>query len=345
VFFVIIEQAANAADKKVEKTRVLSPEWAFTIIAEKYSPQSKINNRIPARHKRRRLSCSNGARAAANNSENKTMPAAATLLLLRKTNPGIGWLALMAAGALQFQLCEWIVSMVSRDSFDLWTPPQGKIRLWGLHFGAALACFAFYFASYQSPAKHSLGLGFTHPGRLVTYVLVWLGSSLSGGSLPMAKLWGAILVLIFLFLGFLCFRRWRAEDLQIGWLPWLSMGSYALISAALAALGRSHIGMEQALRSRYCTISLWLIIGIIGLSVTLLRQNRERKPESARIGSWLLALLAASFLLFQTRHEVQAADEWANLPNACIFKSNHLDLKKRTPDNCGPLTILRGKWF
>ena len=59
-------------------------------------------------------------------------------------------------------------------------------------------------------------------------------------------------------------------------------GCYALMSGGVAALGRSHIGLEQALRPRYCTISQWLIVGILGLSVTLLAENWWRKAAQSR---------------------------------------------------------------
>ena len=206
-----------------------------------------------------------------------------------------------------------------------------KISLWSLHFGAAVACFACYFAGYKTPGDHHLTTGLSHVGRSAKYVFVWLGSSLSADSIPWATAWGAILMLTFLLLGCQCFRSWRAAGLQVEHLPWLSMGCYALMSAAVAALGRSHIGLEQALRPRYCTISQWLIVGIIGLSVTLLRQNWERKPEQARIGLYLLALFAASFVSFQTRHGIQAAKEWGEFGQRMHFEKQAFGLEKDQP--------------
>jgi hypothetical protein len=313
--------------------------------------------------------------------------AGATLLLLRKTNPGISWPALWAVGVLFnlnfFSLAQWVnwnwhdavLSFLPNLFFALgWVvntsslPPlrrgllvslccalssfcfasglfqwfvllpltvglgrKEKIRLWSLHLSAALICFAFYFTGFKSAAKHNLAGGLSHLSRSVTYVFVWLGSSLSGGSLPVAAVWGAILLLTFLFLGFQCLRRWRIDGLQVGWLPWLSMGCYALISASVAALGRSHIGLEQALRSRYCTISQWLIIGIIGLSVTLLRQNWERNRAPERIAASLLALLAASFIWFQARHAMRSADEWSKFSERMHFEKQSFGLERKQP--------------
>lgn len=205
-----------------------------------------------------------------------------------------------------------------------------RIRLWSVHFSAALACFAFYFSGYQSRTA-GLASGLADPGRGLTYIFVWLGSNLSGGNLVVAAIWGAILLLTFLFLGFQCFRSWRADGLQAGWLPWLSMGCYALISAVVASLGRSHIGLEQALRPRYCTISQWLIIGIIGLSVTLLWQNCERKPAQTRLGAYLLALFAAGFIMFQTRHDVHAAREWSKFAERMHFEKQSFGLESAHP--------------
>lgn len=311
--------------------------------------------------------------------------AASTLLLLRKTNPGISCPALLAAGVLfnlnLFSVAQWqnwnwhsqwamflanllfvlgwlvntsslpplrrslLVSLccaLATFSFangllqwflvvPLASGRKEKIRLWSLHFGAALTCFAFYFTGYKPSGGSNLGAALSDPFRLVTYVFAWLGSSLSGGSLQAAELWGAILLLTFLFLGFQCLKSWRADGLQVGWLPWLSMGCYALISGSMAALGRSHIGLEQALRPRYCTISQGLIIGIIGLSVTLLRQNWERKPAQARVGACLLSLLAASFIWFQGRHWVYAAHHWSKFGERMHFEKQSFGLEREQP--------------
>ena len=313
--------------------------------------------------------------------------AAMTLMLLKKTNPGISWPTLWAVGALFnlsfFSIAQWvnwnwhdaILSFLPNVFFALgWLinisslrpvrrgllvslccalssfsfagglfqwfvlvpitvglDRREKIRVLSLHFAAALICFAFYFTGFRPAKSMSIGDGISHLGQSTTYVFIWLGSSLSGGSLALAAVWGAALLLLFLVLAFQCFRLWRTEGLQATWLPWLSMGCYPLMSGSIAALGRSRIGLEQALRSRYCTYSQWLLIGIIGLTVTLFRQNWKQKGAQSHIAGGLLALLVAVFLCFQARHSVGAADEWRKFDERMHFQKQSFGLEEKQP--------------
>ncbi|MDQ3545549.1 MAG: hypothetical protein M3429_03365, partial [Verrucomicrobiota bacterium] len=206
-----------------------------------------------------------------------------------------------------------------------------KIRLWSLHAAAALLCIAVYFTGYERPEGHDPSAALAYPGRVVVYFSAWLGSSLSAGSQPVAEVWGVILFVTFLFLCWQCYVRWRAEGLQAGWLPWISMGCYALISGGVTALGRSHIGLEQALRPRYCSISQWLIVGILGLGATLLQQSWTRKPAQARATGGLLLLLAAGFLYFQARHTLQAGEEWHKFAERMHFQKQAFGLEAAQP--------------
>jgi hypothetical protein len=314
--------------------------------------------------------------------------AAITLLLLKKVNPGISGLRLLAASVLLnlnfFSIAQWqnwnwhnqVIMLLPNLFFALaWLinvsslPALGrsalvslccaistfcfangllqwflvvplafgvsrkeKMRVWGLYFGAAALCFALYFAGYKTPGEHHLDLRlFAKGSHLIPYFFAWVGSSLSAGSMALAQIWGAILVLTFILLVFQCFRIWRADGLQIAWLPWLSMSCYALISGALADAARSYIGLEQALRPRYCTISQWFIIGIVGLSVTLLRQNWERKSTQARAGLGLLSLLSVAFIWFAARHEVYAMGQWKEFAETMHFQKQSFGLEGKQP--------------
>lgn len=207
-----------------------------------------------------------------------------------------------------------------------------KMRVWGLYFGAAVLCFVLYFAGYKTPGQHHFDLRlFAKGSHLIPYFFAWIGSSLSAGSMALAQIWGAILVLTFILFVVQCFRIWRTDGIQIGWLPWLSMCCYALISGALADAARSHIGLEQALRPRYCTISQWLIVGIVGLSVTLLWQNRDRKSTHACAGLGLLSLLGVAFICFAARHEVYAAGQWKEFAETMHFQKQSFGLEGKQP--------------
>jgi hypothetical protein len=207
-----------------------------------------------------------------------------------------------------------------------------KMRVWGLYFGAAVLCFILYFADYKAPGQHRLDLRlFAKDSHLIPYFFGWIGSSLSAGSVALSQICGAILVLTFILLVFQCFRVWRADGLQIGWLPWVSMSCYALLSGGLADTARSFMGLEHALRPRYCTISQWFIVGIVGLSVTLLWQNRDRKSAHARVGLGLLSLLSVAFIWFAARHEMYATGEWKEFAETMHFQKQSFGLEGKQP--------------
>jgi hypothetical protein len=84
---------------------------------------------------------------------------------------------------------------------------------------------------------------------------------------------GTILVAGYLALALYSSRRRNAlRDLA----PWLALGAYAIGSAVLAARARIHFGPQHALDSRYTTISVLLILAVIGLEASLF--FREELP-------------------------------------------------------------------
>jgi len=126
---------------------------------------------------------------------------------------------------------------------------------------------------------------------------------------------------------FECLRQGRRTGLVAEWLPWLAFCGYAIMSGVLAAIGRSHISLEQALRPRYCTISLWLVVGIVGLSVTLLRGKTQQKPAWNRV----LAVIGTLFFFFYVRHMVYAAHKWSDFAEWMRFQEQSFGLESSQP--------------
>ena len=206
-----------------------------------------------------------------------------------------------------------------------------KIRIWGLYLGVAVLCFVLYFEGFKIPGHDRAGGGLGNGRRLITYFFAWIGSSLSAGSLALAQICGAVLVLTFLLVAIQCWKEWRRDGLQIAWLPWLSMSCYGLISGALADVARSHIGLDQALRPRYCTISQWFIVGVFGLAVTMLWRMRERAPTQARLAMSLLAVLSAGFIWLNARHAAYASEQWKGFSESMHFQKQSFGLEKAQP--------------
>jgi hypothetical protein len=72
--------------------------------------------------------------------------------------------------------------------------------------------------------------------------------------------------------------------------PWLALGAYAIVSAAMASFARIHSGPAHALDSRYTTVGVILIISLIGL-VGAIGQDRRGFGRSVVIGLTVGSLL------------------------------------------------------
>ena len=267
------------------------------------------------------------------------------IMLLPNFFLALGWLINLSSlrplrRAFLISLCSAAATFSFANGMFQWflAPPltfglerKIKLRVWGLHAGAALLCLFIYFRDYGRPGGHDPVSALAFPGRIAVYYFTWLGSSLSSGALPVAIAWGGLLFLTFLILIYQCAMRWRNEGLQTAWLPWISMGCYALISGGVTALSRSHIGLEQALRPRYCTISQWLIVSIIGLGATLLQQSGAQGSPQTKRRTAFMALLAACFLCFHARHDSYAATEWAAFAEKMRFEKQSFGLEESNP--------------
>jgi hypothetical protein len=100
---------------------------------------------------------------------------------------------------------------------------------------------------------------------------------------------GSLLVALFLGIALQLARR-RAVLRNAA--PWLALGVYAMGSAFMAMIARSHLGPEHALDSRYTTVAVVLLVSLIGLVASVM--SIERVPEA---GAPANAAVAASALV------------------------------------------------
>src|SRR5207248_2771335 len=103
----------------------------------------------------------------------------------------------------------------------------------------------------------------------------------------------ALTSLYVLSLGYL-FAPNRAIELRKRSLPWVTFGLFALASAALCALGRRpYLPSRQALESRYSTVSVFLIVSLVGLLVLIGRDLRDSGQRRAKALSFAIVGIAA----------------------------------------------------
>jgi len=127
-----------------------------------------------------------------------------------------------------------------------------RLAVW---IAAAAVTLATYFYDYHAPNPVSLGasLGSLEAvRRTALYAVTYLGSPVSGGDQRTAALAGTILVAAFAYLA-VQLRDLRRDPAFL--FPAL-IGIHTLGAAALSALGRASFGIDQAMSSRYCTVTI-----------------------------------------------------------------------------------------
>lgn len=158
---------------------------------------------------------------------------------------------------------------------------------WGLAWGAAgLGAMALYFFHYVKPSYHPSIAASRNPVDYFLYVTTFLGAHLSRAAreepIFQAALVGSVLLALWCIAVAYAFRYRRDPDLMRRMLPWIALGSYAILNALLAAAARIGFGINQALDSRYTSFSLYLGVATAGLFV-ILKHHLYSRTESRRL--------------------------------------------------------------
>lgn len=170
-------------------------------------------------------------------------------------------------------------------------------------------CLFVYFFGYERPSIHpSFILGFEYPLKSFLYFLLWIGSPFAsamsnyeilGLTLFDPKILGIIVGgIVFVLIvynsykiifriGVKCFVN------RFSLSPWFALLIYALISGIIASLGRSGLGIAQALSPQYPSISIWLYIGLFGLFVEA--ENKKRDGINLFFAICLVILVILSY--------------------------------------------------
>lgn len=174
-------------------------------------------------------------------------------------------------------------------------------------FGAAGVCLGGYLIGYHQPAHSARILTGFHPFLYAEYAVVFLGGGLFRTATDQATtvpfVAGVALTILYLAsLGYLC-RRGRSSGLVRNSMPWAAFGAFAIAGAVLCAIGRRpYMPAGQALDSRYTTVSLMLLVSLLGLLVGIGSHLKIRGRTGAVKGfPWItgagMAVLAAGYAL------------------------------------------------
>ena len=172
-------------------------------------------------------------------------------------------------------------------------------------FGAGGVCLGAYLIGYYPPAHFARILTGFHPFLYAEYALVFLGGGLfrtasdQATTLPFAS--GAALTILYLAsLGYV-YRRRHSNSLTRRSMPWAAFGAFAIGGAILCAIGRRpYMPATQALESRYTTVSLMLLVSLVGLLVVIGGDLKiVVRTRTGKIFPWIagagMAVLAAGY--------------------------------------------------
>jgi hypothetical protein len=215
-------------------------------------------------------------------------------------------------------LCCWASSFSFANGLLQWilVPPllekpfsKRQRFILGGHLISAAACFLVYFWDWKRPLHASVAAP-GGPLKVVPYFLIWVGSSYSSGSQSLAIFVGILLLtgLIAIGIALIPFAATKVNRLNLA--PWVSFAIYGLCSGSLSAWARSHIGLEQALRSRYTSISLWISVALIGLVAAYFQARPTlRSPRDFTFPVTLVGILSL-LLVLAGRHQQSAELQW-----------------------------------
>ena len=139
----------------------------------------------------------------------------------------------------------------------------------------AVLCFCttlyIYFVDYSKPEIHpSIVEGLNRPFKSLRYLFLWLGSPFaityadSGFIGSIIGCTSLSVFLIFFITNFISKTDLKNKISSFYKSPWIALIAYSFVSGFVASLGRSGLGVLQALSPQYPSMAIWFYIGCIG---------------------------------------------------------------------------------
>jgi tetratricopeptide (TPR) repeat protein len=184
---------------------------------------------------------------------------------------------------------------------------------------ACIATVLLYYYKYTKPINHPPVLSFvSHPLIYAEYITTYLGGALVW-HFPPGRLAVTIISLFLISLAIFNLRRFDKQTLQEQ-APWLGLALYACMAACATALGRAGFGWQQAVSSRYTTISLFLPLCAIVLLRYSIRFNpkKEKEPLKSIIFIIIILTFIVSYII-SYRDNVRDMKKLSAYTNASAF--------------------------
>lgn len=214
-----------------------------------------------------------------------------SLWILGPSKPG-GAVAIAALAALvgTYSLAPgsliWVVSI---PIFLVSPQLRRYLILW---VGAGALVMASYFYQYQRPVHHPPFAAFFEDARTsATFVLTYIGRPIPSTA---DFAWIAGAAEIALVLGCLVFAALFRRRLVANLIPFIAIAGYVIATALITGVARAGFGLHQADSSRYTTISVLMVVAIIGSLYAVVPSPRVRRAEIG-LGVICIALIVVLF--------------------------------------------------
>ena len=149
-----------------------------------------------------------------------------------------------------------------------------------------------YYSQYTSYFSESVALN--NPLNIANYALTYLGSTFAYENLALAICFGLLLLIINTASTIYLFFFDRSAFNKM--IPWIALSLFVIINAILTGIGRANsLGVEQALASRYTTISIMYIISTITIAMSAFWEFSKTKKGMPT--EWKIAVTALTLLL------------------------------------------------
>lgn len=195
-------------------------------------------------------------------------------------------------------LC-WVVVLPVLFTASRFPIPGRKWYMVGWVLGF-LSNAALYLHGYHKPWWSPSPLtALSRPLQAVLYFLGFLGAPLSLEREKLAVLVGTILLSLFA-IGCVFLLKFRRDSTIVRRMtPWLMVGAYSILTAAMTMIGRVGLGVGQSMNVRYIGYSVYLVVSLIFL-VPMITDKLVKETDFPKHRlSQVTAALAILFLLWQ----------------------------------------------
>ncbi len=142
---------------------------------------------------------------------------------------------------------------------------------------AGSIAWLIYFAGFHTPVSPGIFHFLLEPGKVAVYFLAVCGGWFSWNS-ALSMIAGSLTVSLFLACLFMTYQL----DILDESLPWIGTGMFSLFSLSLITVGRYAYGVQEAMSSRYVSLSVLMVVSLYAMLMGLLMHKEVHRAFMSR---------------------------------------------------------------